>query len=344
MRIRVLKFGGSSLANRQGRAAALSIVRSALSEGVWPVVVVSALGRRGDPYATDTLLALVRGSDVEPTPRELALLGSCGEVIAAVVVSAVLRRAGIPAVAMTGAQAGIRTVHGYAGAVILSLDPGGMLESLHAGRVPVVTGFQGATPAGDVAILQRGGSDISGTALGYALRAERVDIYTDVPGVMTADPRLVPEARTIPMLGFREALLLARAGARVVHPQALRWAMRGPLPVHIRSTFAAGEFTRIGEQPADTAPGLLGIAARTLGEDDRSILSVVGTDGALDDPSFPGLLHDSLAAAAVPVLDFDPAGGVLAATVPGAAAARGARVLHALFLGQRREALAGVGS
>ncbi|MDI3316546.1 MAG: aspartate kinase [Bacillota bacterium] len=246
MRIIVQKFGGTSVSDSERRAHVVQRVRSALSKGLRPVVVVSAMGRRGDPYATDTLLDQIRAVEPEPDPREEDLMISCGEVISATVLAATLRRAGVGRpVTLTGWQSGILTDHRFGDARILRVEPTPLLQRLEQGLLPVVTGFQGITEGGDVTTLGRGGSDTTAAALGVALHAEEVEIYSDVEGVMTADPRIVPDARTLHVLTYEEVLQMADLGSRIVHPRAVELAMQGSVPLRIRSTFSDGPGTLI---------------------------------------------------------------------------------------------------
>ncbi len=212
---------------------------AAVQDGLKPVVVVSAMGRRGDPYATDTLLELARGVHPRLAEREQDLLMVCGEIISAVVFVQELRARGIQSVALTGGQAGIVTDGQFGDARILRVDPAPLRRLLERGLVPVVAGFQGMTEDGrEFTTLGRGGSDTTAAALGVALRAEVVEIYTDVDGIKTADPRLVPEARTLSTATYDEIVQMAHEGARVVHPRAVELAMRGNVPLRIRSTFS----------------------------------------------------------------------------------------------------------
>lgn len=237
MRIAVLKFGGTSVSTAEARRAVVQRVVEARDRGLCPVVVVSAMGRAPDPYATDTLLGLARAEFPETAPRELDLLVSCGEVISAVVMANAFRRAGFERVAvLTGGQAGIVTDRNYGNARILRVEPAHLIRHLERGDLPVVAGFQGMAETGDITTLGRGGSDTTAAALGVALRAEVVEIFTDVDGVKTADPRLVPEARTLAVVSYEELLQMANEGARVVHPRAVELALRANLPLRVRRT------------------------------------------------------------------------------------------------------------
>ena len=242
----VQKFGGTSVADFERRTRVAQIVGAARQEGLKPVVVVSAPGRLGDAYATDTLLQLVKKEGGKVPAREQDLLISCGEIISAVVVAAHLRRDGVPARALTGPQAGIETDGRFGDAKILRVDPSPISAVLDEGLVPVVAGFQGRTPQGDMATLGRGGSDTSAAAIGAALAASCVDIYTDVDGVKTADPRIVPEARTIGALDYDELFQMAQAGAKVVHPRAVEVARQARIPLRVRSTLGDEAGTPIG--------------------------------------------------------------------------------------------------
>lgn len=215
--VAVLKFGGTSLATREDRAVAYRRVRDARESGFATVAVVSAMGRLPENYATDTLLALVGGRAGNVNTD---LLLAAGELIAAAVFADGLIQEGITAVALSGARAGIVTDDHYGDAAILRIQPEAIYEILESGAVPVVAGFQGVTEDGAVTTLGRGGTDLSAIAIGHALDAQRVDIYTDVSGAMTADPRRVPGARTIERASLAEMTELAGSGAKVMHHKA----------------------------------------------------------------------------------------------------------------------------
>ncbi len=245
MGIIVQKFGGTSVRNIHARRRAVQWIEQAVDQGNQPVVVVSAIGRAGDPYATDTLLSLVTEFESQ-SQQENDLLAASGEVISAVVLATMLRSAGLPAAAFTGGQTGIITDENFGDARILEVDPGAVRESLQRGVIPVVAGFQGVTRQGAVATLGRGGSDTTAVALGAALEADRVEIYTDVDGIKTADPQIVPEARTIARLDYDEAFQLASLGARVIHPRAVELARQFQMALAIRSTFEDLPGTLVG--------------------------------------------------------------------------------------------------
>lgn len=238
MRIIIQKFGGTSVATSTQRERAACKVAEARASGYSPVVVVSAMGRKGEPYATDTLLGLMTGVHNETDAREQDLLMSCGEIISAVVMTQTLRAMGCPAVGLTGGQAGIVTDESFGNTRILEVHPKRVIDYLNEGKVVVVAGFQGISKNGEVTTLGRGGSDTTAAALGVALGAESVEIYTDVEGVMTADPKMVPEAKPLKAVSYSEIVEMAHLGARVVHPRAVEIAMEGGIPIRIRNTFS----------------------------------------------------------------------------------------------------------
>lgn len=245
MRILVQKFGGTSLSTPEARDYVISHIRRELSNGFRLVVVVSAMGRKGDPYATDTLLDLIAGGGGSLEPREQDLLLACGEMISASMLSSLLNRESISSVVLTGAQAGFRTDSHYGNARILDIVPTRVLEQLEQKDVVIVTGFQGQNQIGDFTTLGRGGSDTSATALGAALHAEMVDIYTDVNGILTADPRIVEDARQLDYVSYAEICNMAHQGAKVIHPRAVEIAMQSGIPVRVRSTFSESEGTLV---------------------------------------------------------------------------------------------------
>jgi len=251
VKIVVQKFGGTSVATADGRAKAIERILSAKEQGYAPVVVVSAMGRRGEPYATDTLIDLVRAINNEIEPRELDLLVSCGEIISTVVLATSLKSIGHPAIAMTGGQAGIYTDGKYGNAKIQRIDPSYIRHHLSRDKIVIVAGFQGVCDDGSITTLGRGGSDTTATALGAALPAEFVEIYTDVDGVMTTDPRLLPDAAIMKDVSYREICEMAYQGAKVIHPRAVEAAMKGKIPIKIRNTFSDAEGTLIAENVAE---------------------------------------------------------------------------------------------
>jgi len=228
----VMKFGGSSLASLELRSHAADRVHDAVAGDKKVIVVTSAIGRKPDPYSTDALLALT--PEARSGPNRDLLLAS-GEMISAAVFSELLESRGIPARALTGAQAGIVTDAAHGDANIISVNGGMLTALLEAGVVPVVCGFQGATEDGTITTLGRGGSDLSAVALAGAFHGATLDIFTDVEGVMTADPKRVPAARTVAELTFEEVSELSQHGATVVHDKAAELARLAKLPFAVRS-------------------------------------------------------------------------------------------------------------
>ncbi len=255
VRILVQKFGGTSVATAERRLQVAAKVSEAVTEGYMPVVVVSAIGRTGDPYATDTFLGMVKGIYPELPKRELDLLMSCGEIISGVVLASTLQSQGFEAVLLTGGQAGIITNNNFGDARIVRVEPKGILEHLNEGKIVVVTGFQGVTENGEVTTLGRGGSDTTASTLGVALNAEAIDIYTDVEGIMTADPRIVEDARILDVVSYNEICQLAHQGAKVIHPRAVEIAMQRNIPIRIKSTFSDAPGTLVTSMQPDMSAG-----------------------------------------------------------------------------------------
>ncbi|WLR52390.1 aspartate kinase [Bacillus tianshenii] len=236
MKIVVQKFGGTSVKDEESRNRACEHIQQAVNEGYKVVTVVSAMGRQGAPYATDTLLGLAEPSHISKRERDLLL--SCGETISSVVFSNLLLSKGIKAAALTGARAGFRTDDEHTNAKIEEMDCEHLRETLKTHDVVVVAGFQGISPQGDVTTLGRGGSDTSAAALGAAVNADWIDIFTDVEGVMTADPRIVEDARPLSVVTYNEICNLAYQGAKVIHPRAVEIAMQAKVPIRVRSTYS----------------------------------------------------------------------------------------------------------
>lgn len=244
LKIIVQKYGGTSLSTRQKREEVVSRIIEAKKKGYQVAVVVSAMGRNNDPYATDTLKSLVTQEYPDVSERELDLIMSCGEVISASVLAAALGNKGIPSRVLTGQQAGFITDGRYGEAEVVDCRPEKIYDSLAKNEVPVITGFQGMNNSGELNTLGRGGSDITAVILGAALKAELVEVYTDVSGIMTADPVILKEARVIEQITYGEVCQLAYEGAKVIHPRAVEIAMCNNIAVVVRS-------------PRDSAPGTL---------------------------------------------------------------------------------------
>ncbi len=294
----VQKFGGTCLSTAAKRQMACDRIRDALQGGYNVCAVVSAMGRQGEPYATDTLISLAREVGEDVAPRELDLLTSCGEIISAVLMVQELRSRGIPAMALSGGQAGIITDTNFGEANILTIDPTHLKRHLDEGRVVVVAGFQGRAESGDVTTLGRGGSDTTATALGAALDAAYVEIYTDVEGIMTADPRVVKTAKTIPLATYDEVTQMAWEGAKVIHPRAVEIAHRAQTPVWIRGLGKDSRKTLLtgGEKQdnpwlsASNGKPVTGVTYRN----DLAQVVISRGEGAPDDDGFPQSVFDAL--------------------------------------------------
>ena len=226
----VQKYGGSSLATPELIKNVAGRIAAKQSSGK-VVATVSAMGN-----STDDLLELASGISNRPDPRELDVLLSTGELQSCALVSMALKALGVIAVSLSGAQAGIRTNARHGRAKIAGLDPARIEEELDRGNVVVVAGFQGITDEVDVTTLGRGASDLTAVALAASLKADRCEIYTDVDGIYTADPRLVPKARKLNDIGFKEMLELASYGAKM-NPRSIELGMVYNVPILVASSF-----------------------------------------------------------------------------------------------------------
>jgi aspartate kinase len=245
-RLIVQKYGGSSLADAERiRHVAGRIARDRRA-GADLVVVVSAMGD-----TTDHLTELAAAITDEPDPREMDLLLATGEHMSGTLVAMALHAQGIEAISLTGPQAGIRTDTSHGRARIANIDPARMRRELERGRVVIVAGFQGSTDesfaTGEFTTLGRGGSDTTAVALAARLRADACEIYTDVEGIFTADPRVVPDAQLIPTIGYEEMLELAHQGAQVMQTRAVELGWVNDVVIRVRSTFSDHPGTEIME-------------------------------------------------------------------------------------------------
>ena len=248
----VMKFGGTSVRNEESRVSAIKHIRKHAESGKQVVVVVSAMGRKGEPYATDTLISLLKDVGEPVNPAELDSVMSLGETLSSAYFTHLLSQNGLPAEAFTGRQAGILTDDNPGNAEILEINPVRIRATLNAGKIAVVAGFQGATSAGDVRTLGRGGSDTSAVTLGSALNAERVEIYSDVDGIANCDPRQIPEASIMDAVSARQVLSMANEGSKVLHPRAVQASLKTQTLIVARNTFSAASGTTIFHNaPAD---------------------------------------------------------------------------------------------
>ena len=254
MKIIVQKFGGTSVADASVREKVKDKVQQAIRNGYAPVVVVSAMGRKGAPYATDTLIGVLKEENISVNVREMDVMMCCGEIISSCVMAACLQKSGINAMALTGGQAGIITDSQFGAARIKNIKVTNLMRLLEAGIIPVVCGFQGVTENNfKFTTLGRGGSDTTAAALGAALHADCVEIYTDVEGIMTADPRIVKEPTIMESISYAEVCQMAHNGAKVIHPRAVEIAMSSNVPMYIKSTFSDAPGTLITNETSKNA-------------------------------------------------------------------------------------------
>ena len=240
----VHKYGGSSVADAGKIVNVARRIAGVHEAGHQVVTVVSAMGD-----TTDELIDLARTVSDEPDPRELDVLLSTGELVSITLLSMALRSLGYDAISLSGPQAGIRTDNAYGRARISEVNPERLLAELAQGRLVIVAGFQGLTPDEDITTLGRGGSDTTAVALAAALKADRCDIYTDVEGIYTADPRVAPKAAKLSEVGYDEMLELAAAGAKM-HPRSIELGSVYRVPIYVASSFSDAPGTLI-HQPSD---------------------------------------------------------------------------------------------
>jgi aspartate kinase len=286
----VQKYGGSSLATAERIKAVACRIAAAREAGNDVVVVASAMGD-----TTDELIALAHQVTKRPPERELDLLLHTGEVVSCALLAMALRDLGHEAVALTGFQAGIKTERRFGRARILAVNPHRIIQELSAGHIPIVAGFQGFTDELDITTLGRGGSDTTAVALAASLGAERCEIYTDVEGVYTADPRVVPEARKLRDISYEEMLELAFQGARVMHTRAVEIGSIYRIPILVASSFTDAPGTLIhGEVDMERRNKVRGIAHDT----DVAKVTVLGVP---DRPGIAAAIFEPLAEAGISV-------------------------------------------
>lgn len=245
MDIIVRKYGGTSVSTKESRNLIAQDAVELKRKGKYPVIVVSAIGRSGDPYATDTLISNLTNVSDKASSRELDMIMSCGEIISASIMATTIASKGEKSIALTGFQAGIITDDNYSSASVIEVDTSKIIEHLEKGEIVVVTGFQGISKSGDITTLGRGGSDNTAAILGSALKAESIEIYTDVDGVMTADPRIVADAKVLSNISYDEVYQMAIDGAKVVDHKAIEVAKDNGRILKIKNTFNKSEGTII---------------------------------------------------------------------------------------------------
>jgi aspartate kinase len=268
----VWKFGGTSVGEPGRLRAVAERMVAAHRAGNRVVTVLSAMGR-----TTDELNAMAYAMAARPQLRELDALLSVGENISCALAALAVHDLGARAVSLTGPQAGIRTDERYGNAQLWDVDPHRILEELDSGAIVLVTGYQGISSRGDVTTLGRGGSDATAVAVAAALELRECEIFTDVPGVFSADPRVVPDARMLPAVGREQMLQLASAGAAVLQPRAVELAAAHDIDIHVRSSFTSAPGTWLQEENVFEANEITGVAHR---EQER-LYTVLGSSPAL---------------------------------------------------------------
>ncbi|GAV22283.1 aspartate kinase [Carboxydothermus pertinax] len=281
----VQKYGGSSVANPQRIKNVAGRVAEYYRVGHRVAVVVSAMGD-----TTDELLELMEEISPNPPAREIDMLLSTGEQVSIALLAMALNELGVPAQSFTGLQAGIYTDELHTKARITKIKPERITDALNSGKVAVVAGFQGVNQKGDITTLGRGGSDTTAVALAAALKADICEIYTDVDGVYTADPRIVPDARKIKEISYEEMLELASLGAVVLQPRSVDFARNYKVEVHVRSSFNYNDGTVLKEEKDLEKKGVVTGVAH-----DKNAVKV-GVFGVPDQPGVAYRLFSELAA------------------------------------------------
>lgn len=291
MALIVQKYGGTSVGSLERIANVAEKVIAARQAGHDLVVVVSAMSGE-----TDRLIGLARGIDPQPNPRELDVLISTGEQVTIALLSMALEKRGCAARSYTGAQVRILTDSAFNKARILDIDAQRMRDDLSEGRVVVVAGFQGVDEQGNITTLGRGGSDTTGVALAAALKADECQIYTDVDGVYTTDPRVVPQARRLDRVTYEEMLEMASLGAKVLQIRSVEFASKYNVPLRVLSSFAEGAGTLITSEEEGMEQALIsGIAFNR----DEAKLTVLGV------PDQPGVAYRILGPIAEANIEVD---------------------------------------
>jgi aspartate kinase len=284
MSLIVQKYGGTSVGDPERITRVARRVVAAAERGDSVCVVVSAMGN-----TTDDLLELAGRVSPNVHPRERDMLLTAGERISIALLSMAINDLGSDAVSFTGQQAGIMTDTSHGRARIVRIESERVREALDAGRVAIVAGFQGVSATLDVTTLGRGGSDTTAVALAAALGADVCEIYTDVEGVFTADPRLVPEARKLDVLSYEEMLDLAACGARVLMLRSVEYARNHGVRLHVRSTFSAADGTRVVSAEEGLERAIISGVAHDTSEAKATIL------GVRDQPGIAALIFRPLA-------------------------------------------------
>ncbi len=281
MALVVQKYGGSSVADADGIKRVAQRIVSTRKAGDRVVVVVSAMGD-----STDELIDLANQVSPLPPARELDMLLTAGERISMALLAMAIANLGLEAQSFTGSQAGVITDSMHGKARIIDVTPGRIATAIDGGAIPIVAGFQGVSQTSkDITTLGRGGSDTTAVALAAALNADVCEIYTDVDGVFTADPRIVATARRLPRLSYEEMLEMAACGTKVLHLRCVEYARRYDLPIHVRSSFSSREGTWVrGHAGHKMDSGQLSTALAGAGED--------AEDSDVEQAIISGVAHD----------------------------------------------------
>lgn len=277
MALIVQKYGGSSVSDVEAIKRVAKRIVETRNAGHKLVVVVSAMGD-----TTDELLDTAAQITDNAPEREMDILLTAGERISMSLLSMAINELGVPAQAFTGAQAGIHTTSAYGRAQITGMVPERVARSISEGQVAIVAGFQGISDDDDVTTLGRGGSDTTAVALAAALHADVCEIYTDVDGLFSADPRIVAKAHRLRSISTEETLELAAHGAKILHLRAVEFARRYKVPLHVRSSFSEKEGTWISDRPA--SPALKGLVPDAAFLDPK--------EGKMEQPIISGIAHD----------------------------------------------------
>ena len=277
MALIVQKYGGSSVADVEAIKRVAKRIVDTRNAGHKLVVVVSAMGD-----TTDELLDTAAQITDNAPEREMDILLTAGERISMSLLSMAINELGVPAQAFTGAQAGIHTTSAYGRAQITGMVPERIARAISEGQVAIVAGFQGISDDEDVTTLGRGGSDTTAVALAAALHADVCEIYTDVDGLFSADPRIVSKAHRLRSISTEETLELAAHGAKILHLRAVEFARRYKVPLHVRSSFSEKDGTWISDRPA--SPALKGLVPDAAFLDPK--------EGQMEQPIISGIAHD----------------------------------------------------
>ena len=321
----VQKFGGSSLAGTERLRRAAGIAAEARRRGHSVLVVVSAMGD-----TTDELLDMAHEISAQPPARELDALISTGEQQSAALMAITLESMGLAARSFTGWQAGIITDGSHAEARIEMIAAGELAAALDRGEIAVVSGFQGVSPEGGITTLGRGGSDTTAVALAAALDAERCEIYTDVDGIYTADPRIVSGARRLEEIDFRDMLLLAGAGSQVLHDRSVALALANDVEIRLLSSFEPGRGSRVRLLADAERPDYAGVTRSEA----RSEITLAGRAAGTATLSE---LVITLSKSGIPVLSGSSGEGWVTVRVAPAQMIPALELTHTAYLKQRAE-------